>query len=91
MLTKPKVIPLNQYYESCWSNLKKHDEFFTKTLLYDNDKFELSCNEFVMSSTIEFIVSTERFSNSLLWIFIFKQSFLSHNLTGTWTLDSKIF
>ena len=35
------------------SILKKHDELITKTLLYDDDKFE-------------FTVSTERFSNSLV-------------------------
>ena len=46
------------------SILKKHDELITKTLLY-GDKFDLSCNESISSSTIEFIVSTERFSNSL--------------------------
>ena len=48
------------------SILKKHDEFITKTLLYDDDKFDLSCNKSVISSAIEFIVSTERFSNSLV-------------------------
>ena len=45
------------------SILKKHNEHITKTLLYGNDKFDLSCNK---SSTIEFIVSTGRFSNSLV-------------------------
>ena len=44
---------------------KKHDELITKTLLYDDDKFDLSCNKSIISSTIEFIVSTERFSNSI--------------------------
>ena len=48
------------------SILKKHDELITKTLLYGDDKFDLSCNKSIMSSTIEFIVSTERFSNSLV-------------------------
>ena len=48
------------------SILKKHDELITKTLLYGDDKFDLSCNKSIISSTIEFIVSTERFSNSLL-------------------------
>ena len=43
--------------------LKKHDELITKTLLYGDDKFDLSCNKSIISSTIEFIVSTERFSN----------------------------
>ena len=48
------------------SILKKHDELITKTLLYGDDKFDLSCNKSIISLTIEFIVSTERFSNSLV-------------------------
>ena len=46
------------------SILKKHGELITKTLLYGDDKFVLSCNKSIISSTIEFIVSTERFNNS---------------------------
>ena len=41
-------------------------ELITKTLLYGDDKFDLSCNKSIISSTIEFVVSTERFSNSLV-------------------------
>ena len=48
------------------SILKKHDELITKTLLYGDNKFDLSCNKFIISSTIELILSTERFSNSLV-------------------------
>ena len=48
------------------SILKKHDELITKTLLYGDDKFDLSCNKSIISLTIEFIVSTERFGNSLV-------------------------
>ena len=48
------------------SILKKHDKLITNTLLYGDDKFDLSCNKSIISSTIEFIVSTERFSNSLV-------------------------
>ena len=48
------------------SILKKHDELITKTLLYDDDKFDLSCNKFIISSTTEYTVSTERFRNSLV-------------------------
>ena len=47
------------------SILKKPDELITKTLLYGDYKFDLSCNKCVISSTTEFIVSAERFSNSL--------------------------
>ena len=47
------------------SILKKHDELITKTLLYGDDKFGLSCNKSIKSSTTQFSVSTERFSNSL--------------------------
>ena len=46
--------------------LKKHDELITETLLYGDDRFDLSCNKSIISSIIEFIVSTERFSNSLV-------------------------
>ena len=46
--------------------LKKHDKLITETLLYGDDKFDLSCNRSIISSAIEFIVSTERFSNSLV-------------------------
>ena len=46
--------------------LKKHDGFITKTLLYGDGKFDLSCNNSIISSTIDFIVSTERFINSLV-------------------------
>ena len=35
------------------SILKKHDEFITKTLLYGDDKFDLSYNKSIISSTIE--------------------------------------
>ena len=48
------------------SILKKHDELITKTLPYGDDKFDLSYKKTIISSTIEFIVSTERFSNSLV-------------------------
>ena len=48
------------------SILKKHHELITKPLLYGDDKLDLSCNKSIISSTIEFIVSTERFSNSLV-------------------------
>ena len=48
------------------SILQKHDELITKTLLYGNHKFDLPCNKLIISSTTEFIVSTERFSNSLV-------------------------
>ena len=41
------------------SILKKHDEFITKTPLYGDNKFDLSYNESIISSTIELIVSTE--------------------------------
>ena len=34
-----------------------------KTLLYGDDKFELSRNKSIISSTTEFIVATKRFSN----------------------------
>ena len=47
------------------SILKKHDELITKTLMCGNDKFDLFYNKSIISSAIEFIVSTERFSNSL--------------------------
>ena len=56
------------------SILKKHDKLITKTLLYGDDKFVLPCNKSI-SSTIEFTVSTERFSNSLVQIFGCKQPF----------------
>ena len=48
------------------SILKKHDELITKTLLYGCDKFDLSCNKSIISGTIEFIVFSEKFSNSLV-------------------------
>ena len=48
------------------SILKKHDELITKTFLYGDNKFDLSCNKSIISSTTESIVSTERFSNSLV-------------------------
>ena len=48
------------------SILKKHDTLITKTLLHGDDQFDLSCNELIISSTIEFIVFTEIFSNSLV-------------------------
>ena len=48
------------------SILKKHDELITKTLLYGDDKFDLSCSKSIISSTTEFIVFTERFNNLLV-------------------------
>ena len=48
------------------SILKKHDELITKTLLYGDNKVDLSYNKSIISSTNEFTVSTERFSNSLV-------------------------
>ena len=48
------------------SILKKQDKLITKTLLYGDDKFDFSCNRSIVSSAIKFIVSTERFSNSLV-------------------------
>ena len=62
--TRPSLLTnINKIYESI---LKKHDELITKPLLYGDDKFDLSFNKSIISSTIEFIVSTERFSNSLV-------------------------
>ena len=46
--------------------LEKHGELITKILLYGDEKFNLSCSKCITSSTIEFLVSTERFSNSLV-------------------------
>ena len=57
------LINIKKIDESIW---KKHDELITKTLLYGEDKSGLSCNKSIISSTIEFIVSTEIFSNSLV-------------------------
>ena len=48
------------------SILKKHDELITETLLYGDYKFDLPCNKSIIFSKIEFIVSTERFSNSIV-------------------------
>ena len=48
------------------SILKKHDELIAKILLYGDDKFDLPCSKSIISLTIEFIVSTERFGNSLV-------------------------
>ena len=36
------------------SILKKHDELITKTLLYGDNKFDLSCNKSIISSAVEF-------------------------------------
>ena len=58
----PMICKLMKIDESI---LKKPDELITKTLLYGDYKFDLSCNKSIISSTIEFIVSAERFSNSL--------------------------
>ena len=57
------LINIKKIYERI---LKKHDELITETLLRGDDKFDLSCKESIISSTIEFIVSTEKFSNSLV-------------------------
>ena len=48
------------------SILKKHEKLIRKTLLCGDDKFDLSCNKSIKSSTIEFFVSTKRFSNLLV-------------------------
>ena len=40
------------------SILKKHNELITKTLVYGDDKFDLFCNKSIISSTIEFILSS---------------------------------
>ena len=48
------------------SILKKHDELITKRVLYDDDKFDVFSNKSIISSTIEFIISAKRFSNSLM-------------------------
>ena len=50
----------------CVCGPKKHDELITKTLLYGVGKFDLSCNKSIISSRIEFTVSTKRFSNLLV-------------------------
>ena len=57
------LINIKEIYERI---LKKHDELITETHLCGDDKFKLSCNESIISSTIELIVSTEKFSNSLV-------------------------
>ena len=59
----PQYLNIKKIDESI---LKKLDKLITKTLLYDNDKFDMSRNKSIILSTIEFIVSTERFGNSLV-------------------------
>ena len=48
------------------SILRKHDEFISETLLYGDNKFDLSCNKSIISLTFEIIVSTKRFNNLLV-------------------------
>ena len=60
---QPLLINIKKIDESI---IKKHDDLITKALLYGDDKFDLSCNKSIKSSTIELIISTERFSNSLV-------------------------
>ena len=57
------------------SIFKKHDKLITKTLPYGDDKFDLSCNKSIISTTIEFIVSTGRCINSVVQIFSCKIHF----------------
>ena len=73
--------PLTNIKKIDESILKKHEELIMKTLLYNDDKFDWSFNKSIIPSTNEFIVSTERCSNSLVSIFRCKQPFLSHYLT----------
>ena len=48
------------------SILKKHGKLITKTLLYGEGKFDLSCNKSIISLTIQFTISSEKFSNLLV-------------------------
>ena len=45
------------------SILKKHNEIIIETPMYGDDKFDLSCSKSIITSTIEFTVSTDRISN----------------------------
>ena len=45
--------------------LKQNDQVITKLLLFDNEKVKLALNKFILTSTIEFLQSTERFKISL--------------------------
>ena len=60
---QPLLINIKKFDESI---LKKHDEFIPKTFLYGDGKFDLSCNRSEISLAIEFTVSFEKFSNSLV-------------------------
>ena len=48
------------------SILKKHDELIRKPFCMAMINLTCLCNNSIISSTIEFIISTERFSNSLV-------------------------
>ena len=73
MLEKPQEIAYTEGITSTWIH---------KVLGKYND---LSCNRSMVAVAIKFIVTTERFSNSLVYCFIFKQPFYSHKLTWTST------
>ena len=43
----------------------------TQTLLYDNENYYSSINRLIIISTIEYLISTERFKCSLFWLKFF--------------------
>ena len=67
-----------------------HDEIIAKTLLHN--KFDLPSSKSKISSAIKLIVSSERFSNSLIWTVVFKQPFSSQFFKITlYSIDFRIF
>ena len=57
---------LNSTKKKNESILEKLNELNTKTFPYGDNKFNLSCNKFIISSATELIILTERLSKLLV-------------------------
>ena len=56
---------LQQTSKYCWGSLGKDDSKISKVLLFDDDSFNNVKNNSVLTTSIEYILSTKRFDVSL--------------------------
>ena len=60
------MTPLNKIKSINCSILESSDAAVTKILLFGDNSFSDSSNTLILNSTIEYIVSTQRFEGSIL-------------------------
>ena len=73
------------------SSLNQNDSLMVETLLFGSNGLNEEENAWIMESTIEYIINTERFITPLLWIPLSKSPFFLESLIDSGWLYVKLF